>query len=271
MMALDERSPHEEVWLMLPWLANGRLSPAERELAQEHVQRCSECQRELALQQLMCDAFTEPDRVTYAPGPSFRKLMARISNDSRTRDGEASLSVVTKATLRDRQPTGRPTAQTALFPRLRRVSLWRPPGLAWAASFLLLFGITGMMFTAYHWSASNFRTVTDPKVVTPNVLHIALDRSLPIGDVEELLRTGGARIVEGPGNTGILGVTPVGVVTGQTTETSANKQLRALSAHLRADPRVLWVEPQPLADEGIPADLRAPDAADQRAPDAREH
>ena len=258
MMALDERGPHEEVWLLLPWLANGRLSPAERELAQEHVQRCSECQRELALQQLMCDAFTEPDRVTYAPGPSFRKLMTRIGNDSKTRDGKASLVVVTKATLRNLQPTDRPTGQTALFPRLRRVSLWRPPGLAWAASFLLLFGITGMTFTAYRWSASNFHTVTDPSVLTPNVLHIALDRSLPIGEVEELLRTGGARIVEGPGNTGILGVTPVGVVTGETSASSADKQLRALSALLRTDPRVLWV--QPLADEGTPADQRVPDA-----------
>ena len=105
--------------------------------------------------------------------------------------------------------------------------------------------------------------------MTPNILHIALDRSLPIGEVEELLQTGGARIVEGPGNTGVLGVAPVGVLPGKTTEASANKQLRALSARLRADPRVLWV--QPLPDEGIPADVRAPDAADQRAPDAREH
>jgi hypothetical protein len=264
MRALDERGPHEEVWLLLPWLANGRLSPVERELAQEHVQRCNECQRELALQQLTCDALTEPDRVTYAPGPSFRKLMDRINDDSRISDGEAS-----KASLRDRRSADRSSRQTALT-RLRRVSLWRPPGLAWAASFLLLFGITGMMFTAYRWSAPVYHTRSDDaSVVTPNVLHIALDRSLPIGEVEELLHTGGARIVEGPGNTGILGVTPVGVIAGQTTETSANKQLRALSARLRADPRVLWV--QPLADEGTPADQRAPGAADQRAPDAREH
>jgi hypothetical protein len=262
-MALDERGAHEEVWLLLPWLANGRLSPAEREMAQEHVRHCNECERELALQQLMCNTFTEPDRVTYAPGPSFRKLMDRINNDSAIRDGEAK-----RTSLRDRQPAGRSSGQSALV-RLSRVALWRPPGLAWAASFLLLFGITGMMFTAYRWSAQVYITKSDPSVVTPNVLHIALDRSLPIGEVEELLRTGGARIVEGPGNTGILGVRPVGIITGQTTEASANKQLRALSARLRADPRVLWV--QPLADEGIPADLRAPAAADQRAPDAREH
>jgi hypothetical protein len=266
MMALDQRGPHEEVWLLLPWLANGRLSPAEREMAQEHVRHCQECERELALQQLMCNAFTEPDRVIYAPGPSFRKLMDRINSDSRIRDDEGG-----KTSPRRWQPADRSPGQAGPA-RVRRVSLWRPPGLAWAASFLILFGITGMMFTAYRWSAPAFRTVTDPSVVTPNVLHIALDRSLPIGEVEELLRTGGARTVEGPGNGGIaggiLGVTPVGI-TAQTTEASANKQLHALSARLRADPRVLWV--QPLADEGIPAELRAPDAADQRAPDAREH
>jgi hypothetical protein len=115
-----------------------------------------------------------------------------------------------------------------------------------------------MMATAYRWSQPVYRVHTDESAITPNVLHIALDRSIPIGEVEELLHTGGARIVEGPGNTGILGVTPVGVVAGQASASSANKQLRALSARLRTDPRVLWVEP--LADEGTPADQRVPDA-----------
>jgi hypothetical protein len=163
----------------------------------------------------------------YAPGPSFRKLMDRIDSEA---DGEV------KARARGRKP--------ALLGRLGNVALWRPPGLAWAASFVLLFGITGLVMTTYRGSESApYRVRTDPSVVTPNVLHIALDRSLPIGEVEELLRTGGARIVEGPGNTGILGITPVGVVDGQTPPASANKQLRALSTRLRADPRVLWVQP----------------------------
>jgi hypothetical protein len=247
MIAWDESARHEEVWLLLPWLANGRLSGAERETAEDHVRHCKECERELALQHRMCSAFTEPDRVTYAPGPSFRKLMDRID-----RDGKAGKA---PAPVRGRPP--QPAARS-LKARFGRVSLWRPPGLAWAASFLMLFGITAMTATAYRWSQPSFITRSDPSVVTPNVLHIALDRSLPIGEVEELLRTGGARIVEGPGNTGILGVTPMGVVAGQTTEASANKQLRALSARLRTDPRVLWV--QPLADAGTPADQRAPDA-----------
>jgi Putative zinc-finger len=258
MIATDERGRHQEVWLLLPWLANGRLAPAEREMAEEHVRRCPECERELALQHIMYNAFTEPDRVTYAPGPSFRKVMERIDAQD---EPEVHIS---EAPLR-----GKHRSDSSLAARLGHVSLWRPPGIAWAASFLILFGITGMMFTAYRWSAPVYKTHTDAAVATPNVLHIALDRTIPIGDAEELLHAGGARIVEGPGTTGILGITPVTIVPGQTSEASANKQLRALSARLRQDPRVLWV--QPLPDEATLADAPADTPADTRAPDAREH
>ena len=241
MIAFDERNRHEEVWLLLPWLATGRLTTAEREMAEEHVRSCSDCEQELAVQHLMGNAFTEPDRVTYAPGPSFRKLMDRIDSE----EG--------KAPARPR----RSTHVSSWVARLSHVSLWRPPGLAWAASFLLLFGITGMMATAYRWSQPNYATHTDTAVVPANILHIALDRSIPIGEVEELLQNGGARIVEGPDSTGVLGVTPAGLDR-HTTPAHANEQLRALSTRLRTDPRVLWLQP-------------LPDVAAQRAQDAQEH
>jgi hypothetical protein len=245
MIAFEERSRHEQVWLLLPWLATGRLSAAEREMAEEHVRRCSTCEQELAVQHLLGNALTEPDRVTYAPGPSFRKLMDRIDADER------------KAPA---QPGRRAASLSSLIDRLGHVSLWRPPGLAWAASFLLVLGITGLIVQTYQSSQHEFRTVTDPTAVAPNVLHIALDRTLPIGEVEALLRTGGARIVEGPDNTGFLGVTPVGV-DGHTPASNAKRQLRALSARLRTDPRVLWI--QPLPDEGPAAEQRAPNALEQ--------
>ena len=76
MTASDSR--HEESWLLLPWLANGRLPAAERARVEEHVRECEQCAREVAWQRLACQALAEPDRVTYAPGASFRKLMERI-------------------------------------------------------------------------------------------------------------------------------------------------------------------------------------------------
>jgi putative zinc finger protein len=90
MIAFDERSRHEQVWLLLPWLATGRLSAAEREMAEEHIRRCSTCEQELAVQHLLGNALTEPDRVTYAPGPSFRKLMDRIDADEGNRATETT-------------------------------------------------------------------------------------------------------------------------------------------------------------------------------------
>ena len=246
MIASDERSRHEDAWLLLPWLANERLTPAERERVEDHVRCCAECEQELALQHRLCGAFAEPDRVIYAPGPSFRKLMDRI--DSAAQEDEVMPGTVPHA----RPPVGRDLTQ-----RLGRVSLWRPPGLAWAASFILFFGLTGLVATGYHWSQPVYATHTDNAAVTPNVLHIALDRTLTIGEVEEMLRTNGARIVEGPGNTGVLGVAPLGVVNGQTPPAVANKRLRSLAARLRTDSRVLWVQPVS-EDDAAPADGRAP-------------
>ena len=256
MIASDDRARHDEVWLLLPWLANGRLGAAERERAEEHVRHCVACKRELAQQELMCRAFCEPDRVTYAPGPSFRKLMERIDAAPDQLPDRLRDHVPERASERVKPPATR-----GVVARLGRVSAWRPPGLAWAATFLLLFGVTGLLTTAYHWSEPVYRTHTESAPATPGVLHIALDRSLTIGDVEEMLRADGARIVEGPGDTGVVGVTPTQAVSGPNSAASMKQQLHALSARLRADPRVLWV--QPLAESETPADSRAPVSPDR--------
>jgi hypothetical protein len=97
--------------------------------------------------------------------------------------------------------------------------------------------------TDYRWSEPLYTTYTDAAAVTPNVVHIAFDRSRTTGEVEEMLQTSGARIVEGPGNTGIFDVTSVGIVAGQTTAAGASRQMRVLSARLRADPRVRLAQP----------------------------
>ena len=244
MIAADERHRHEEVWLNLPWLATGRLSAAERERAEAHLRHCEDCRRELALQDRLCTAFTEPDRVTYAPGPSFRKLMDRIDRSSGDRSSTPQ---------RARQ------AGRSLLARLGSVPSWRPPGLAWAASFLLIFTVSGLVATAFLWTVPAFTTRTDtPPAGAPNVLHIALSRSVTLGDVEELLRASGARIVEGPDKTGVFGVTPAGRTT---SGPSGAHALKALAARLGSDPRVLWV--QPLSDDTTPAQ--------ERAPETREH
>jgi hypothetical protein len=233
-------SLHEESWLLLPWLANGRLPPAERARVEEHVRECELCAREVAWQRRACEALAEPDRVTYAPGPSFRKLMERI-------DGRASASG-------EQQPAVRVS-------RLRSAVLaaWRPPGLAWAASFVLVVGLAVLTGTAYRWSQPLYAPQTASAPLKADVLHIAFERSLSIGDVEELLRAAGARVVEGPGTSGIFGVTPVAAARSAAHTREVSPEMRALAARLRADARVRWVEPLPASD-------RSEDAPGRRAP-----
>jgi putative zinc finger protein len=210
---------HEDSWLLLPWLASGRLTGAERARVELHVRGCPECTREVELQRLLCDALTEPERVTHAPGPSFRKLMARI----------------------DAAPAARAAATSESAGRTARVrAAWRPPGLAWAASFVLLTVSGVLAVSAYRWTQPVYVTHTDAVAAAPGVLHVAFERSLAIGDAEQLLLSAGARVVEGPDRSGVFGVAPV---TSATTQAEAAARLQALAARLRTDERVRWIEP----------------------------
>lgn len=244
MFAIGDPVSHEEAWMALPWLANGRISQIERDKVEPHVRTCIACREELASQRLLCDVLTEPDRVTYAPGPSFRKLMQRIDH---------SMPQSRKPAQRAAAFADHPQSQ-ANSPL--RVSLWRPPGLAWAASFALLVGTAGIIATTYQTAQPTYTTRTETAHVESNVLHIAFDRSVTIGDAEEALRSSGAHIVEGPDSMGVFGVAPGVGNSAEVTHGQASEQLRVLSAQLRADPRVRWVEP--VADDNASGDTQAP-------------
>jgi len=259
---MAEGCRHEESWLLLPWLVNGRLSQRERARVEDHVRGCAECRQEIALQRLVCHTLTTPERVTYAPGPSFRKLMNRIDGLMSRIDGRVN-------------PRGNRQAArtTRLSPQLlppRHAAAWRPPGLAWAASFVLMMGLGVLAATLYHWSQPLYATHTDITRSTPDVLHIAFVPSLSVGEAGELLRSVGARVVEGPGETGIFGVALVTPIAHGTAD-AGSAPLHALAARLRADPRVRWVEPlagdaQPLAGDTPPAAPAGSPVSTQRGP-----
>jgi hypothetical protein len=123
----------------------------------------------------------------------------------------------------------------------RAPSAWRPPGLAWAASFLLMVGLGVFASTAYRWGQPLYATYTSASAAAPDVLHIAFVPSLSIADAGALLRSAGARVVEGPDAEGIFGVAPVSAERAAAGELSP--EMRALAVRLRADARVRWIEP----------------------------
>jgi hypothetical protein len=239
MIATGDAASHDEAWMALPWLASGRLSQTERDKIEPHVRTCTACREELAFQRLLCHALTEPDRVTYAPGPSFRKLMDRI-------DGAAPPARKSAEVYPNR-------ARRAASGTLLRPALWRPPGLAWAASFILMIGVAGIIGTLHRSAPASYTTRSDPSA-PPTVLHIAFQPTITIDEAREALRSTGAQIVEGPDSVGIFGVVPGLKPSASAAAERMSKQLRILSTRLRADPRVRWVEP--IAGDDSPADAQ---------------
>jgi hypothetical protein len=127
-------------------------------------------------------------------------------------------------------------------PAARVRAAWRPPGLAWAASFVLALAIGALAATAYRWSQPLYSTATSAPAATPGVLHVAFERSLPIGDAEQLLLSAGARVVEGPDASGVFGVAPIA---SPGPASDADARLRALAERLRSERQVRWIEPLP--------------------------
>ena len=201
-------SSHDESWLQLPWHANGMLPPAERAAVDEHLHACERCARELTVQRQLHTALSAPDRGSYAPGPSFRKLLARI-------DAGASAPRPAAAARSERRVVH------------ARFSPWH----AWAASVLLLVG-GALATTAFLWSQPRYATHTLARTASSDVLHIAFVPSLSLAQAGEILRAAHARVVEGPGATGVVGVV-----------SADGSTRRTLADRLHAEAAVRWIEP----------------------------
>jgi len=86
-MNTQESSPyasHDEVWLLLPWYANGSLRAAEREQVATHLRVCLVCRQELAGQATLAKHLRHEPRVEISAKPSFDRLMRRIDAEAAT-------------------------------------------------------------------------------------------------------------------------------------------------------------------------------------------
>lgn len=216
---------HEEIWLLLPWLANGRLQDAARERALQHARLCERCSQELRLQQQLCVALAVPERISYAPSASFSKLLRRIDAGPAQRPQP----LLSGAAAGPAKPAGPVTQHAA--------RLWQPAGLAWAASCLLSVGWVAGEAHRELAPAYQVRSDAGPPASADPVLHLIFVRTLTVDQVESLLRSAGAELAEGPAGEGVFGVRLLHP------GSDAARQQQQLAAQLRHDPRVRWVEP----------------------------
>jgi hypothetical protein len=78
---------HDEVWLLLPWYANGTLEAAERALVEEHLGGCASCKDELARCSGLAAAMAAGREAAPSPHPiQLARLMERVEASERSLD-----------------------------------------------------------------------------------------------------------------------------------------------------------------------------------------
>jgi hypothetical protein len=222
---MNSRIPdtHAEAWALLPWLANGRIAPENREWVEAHVADCADCRTELAAQRLVVsqvnrDVSVSPQPAASEEQRSFNKLWARI---------EAAESI-------NEVPT--PVAGSTFKPlRSARTVRWLAAAVVVQAIGL---GVIGMALLG-NSQTERFVTVSNvdvPRTHAPAV-RVVFSPQASIATINTLLAHQGLSIVSGPGTSGNF-----------TAELSADAVASGASAEsvaavISRDPNVTFAQP----------------------------
>ena len=218
---LERSREHREVWDLLPWLANQRLTEAQAARTERHLQQCELCRAELSVQQQLRAAIRAEEAVVLAPQTSFNKLMQRIDNEDRSVATDTEISA----------------------PVHSRVS-HMPKWFAIAASIQVatVAALLGSMWWQQHeaQTAPRYATLTAPSPIAKGpVLRVVFDEQTKLIDIHELLKSIHARVVAGP--------TDAGVFTLALNDKSSS--LEAAVKRLRGDAHVVFCEPAVVESE----------------------
>jgi hypothetical protein len=184
---------HAEAWNLLPWLANGRIQPADREWVEAHTHACAECRAELASQRTLAsnlrDAGNAPGVADGDEQRSFDKLWSRIEA------AETAAAVATGT-----QGTAQPARTRSNTVR------WLAAAVIVQGIGLALFGFNSLR-EGSPVRGGEFVTVTSPVAPVAERSHapsisVVFAPEASITDINTLLAHQGLTIVSGPGLSG---------------------------------------------------------------------
>lgn len=215
--------PHEAATLLLPWYANGTLSPEETRQVEAHLGQCPHCLAELEQYRILGEQVREQPEWTWQP-PSghFERLMADIDRlDTPAVPARAKPSPWQRLMdwLRETpQPVRWTLAAESLALAMLVLVVWLPGRPMVEPGFETLSSVT---------------TSTRP---TGPRLRVGFDPTLRIADLQSLLQVLNGQIVAGPSALGIYTIT---LDAKERPEAALDHALTVLRAHRQ----VLLAEP----------------------------
>jgi anti-sigma factor RsiW len=174
---------HREMTAMIPWHVNGTLNDRQRRRLEAHLAQCPTCRGDLELERRVYESMTADPGVEYMPGPSLKRLAARLDAMS----GESPMA-------------GTSIAAGHVRWRERRWS-------AIAASAATVGLALGLAMGGRHWPAAaplTYHTVTTPAPRVPTeVIRAVFARTITLVELQALLDESQLRIVAGPTEAGV--------------------------------------------------------------------
>jgi len=180
-----DAATHKVAHVLLPWWVNGTLKGDELAFVKQHLDECPHCRQEVEWLRELHAACIAGEAI---PGASvaFRNLRRQLEE---SRDGRDSATRLRQ--LRD---------------RTRR---WWPWAIA--AEFAVIVVLGGLLLTNAD-SPALYRTLGAGNAKTPATgsLVVVFDPATPQAEVQRILRSAGARVVDGPtqANAYVLEVPP---------------------------------------------------------------
>lgn len=180
---------HDEIWELLPWLVNERLSERDQERVEQHVAECEACQAEVRAQRKLREFVMLDDNVEVVPNASLRKLWARIDAGEKGPDDKSVVMAAPVATLK------RPLGMT----RTR----WLMAAMIVQAVAL---GVLGTAFIG-RMRAPEFVTLTSgPTVPADTLARVVFAPETTLAEVQGILARCHLKFIDGPTDFGVYAV-----------------------------------------------------------------
>jgi anti-sigma factor RsiW len=194
---------HQDIWDLLPWLVNGRLSEADRGRVEAHLRVCGPCRDEFATQHRLCQVIATDAAVEQMPVAGLSKLRQRIDSYERA-----------SAPARAESPPDSPAISRAWarIPAVRR----QPRGAiaASAVCIAVVFGVVAAQLwnrSQVRGGAASYHTVTTPTSQEGNaVIRAVFAPTVTLSELQALLDDAHLRIVSGPTEAGVYSLAMTG-------------------------------------------------------------
>lgn len=238
-MSTSQAAPrsHDEIFELIPWLVNGRISRREQEYLEHHLGECEECRLEVDAQQRLQRAIRRDEsNIKYAPHASFQKLWSQIeaSEQSAPPVDDAYRSVNRGLDL------GR--AAQAEHRAASPLQRWMV-----AAATVLAVGLGLLLASSWRAQspgrAAEYRTAAAPQAQfdRDGQIRAVFSLAVTVDELTRIVSENRLTIVGGPSDSGVY---TLAVQPGQ------DLPVVDVLARLRSDPRVRFAEPvvAPLGD-----------------------